>query len=1072
MAELLESPGNFYLNAEQYNATSEPIEASITIEDRSDILSRQDNWMVHVTRFAIDTQASLYYIPPDSTATVTLTVFDYHETAHHRIDQTRYFRDQRTVTLEKGASTLAGFLQLLNDGVPTLRDIAQDTPVVGNSPVATCGRWTVTSSGAFKFTAGVYGIDATVAQHATATPEFFVNIKCSESMRKYLGFKNANLNIQGNESTLQTWKKTLANFYTALSTYRNDIDNWRWKGTATQSYKAGYWADMHEIVNINILDAVSIDTNGHIDDHYGAPQDRITAHAFWKVNDYVVANFQSAPIHGAQTKHECTFFGRIQFLDHTGGVDQVTLVDEEDEDADCPPDSRFDGDLTAANQYNFTQLVNEPRMSRWAFHVNAKQLWGTWSRAYVLKVVNRRQIIINRVELTNTTPATAEITNVGLGGATYDGPLIGDTMYLHSPWNYDAHEPQYPNLNPPSIQQYRTGVVVATETVSIDRTLNMQGAADVPDDTGYLVTLDWTLEPDAWRAERAGPLPTGVPQMRVVFGTRRIPLSTPMVYVAQVAETVHAVNGGIQFQAKIGDTMPVTVGDLVYVGHDHGDSKDPHAVTHVDHSSLKVTIAAGELTQIAANTVVIGMAKSSVYDAVLQADAVGHQITCAAPFIQANNCAINHAALDHKLSALETALELRRSTKHILVRSSTNFGVHTITEDETGIPQLNSIDAHTGNVTIPSGVVESSWETGFNCAVISDIAAHIGASPSFNPAHPETHTNHNHRNLCPSNYFCIDMPYPATDFRTFFTAHIREDWRIRLVNCTAQDTLTAVSARADAHAYDIIDPDRVVQFGSNHCVQENGRWPHDFRVCGSGQFDAFDDGGGSVGQAQKFVVYLFDRRYYPTRDPDGGAFSPDEFQFWRAYMGEDIPQRQAQYPAGIARYELRSGWRAMDAVQAVYKANTTLSLDNVAGINLSLRTEDNCVSELNGQVDLAFPYKSISLTSNDLLAVPERSGDANELQPVLSSYSIPSMFSAGVGSDGTVASFTSSPYGTVTFSEGGARRYHQLTAIPGGLRRFQVNAVLDPKNDRYAKTKISIPAGGRFSCQLLFVRKI
>ena len=122
MAELLESPGNFYLNAEQYNTTSEPVEASITIQDRSDILSRQDNWMVHVTRFAIDTQASLYYIPPDPTATATLTVFQYHDVAHYRVDQTRYFQDQRTVTLAKGASTLAGFLELLNEAVPTLRD--------------------------------------------------------------------------------------------------------------------------------------------------------------------------------------------------------------------------------------------------------------------------------------------------------------------------------------------------------------------------------------------------------------------------------------------------------------------------------------------------------------------------------------------------------------------------------------------------------------------------------------------------------------------------------------------------------------------------------------------------------------------------------------------------------------------------------------------------------------------------------------------------------------------------------------------------------------------------------------
>ena len=129
-------------------------------------------------------------------------------------------------------------------------------------------------------------------------------------------------------------------------------------------------------------------------------------------------------------------------------------------------------------------------------------------------------------------------------------------------------------------------------------------------------------------------------------------------------------------------------------------------------------------------------------------------------------------------------------------------------------------------------------------------------------------------------------------------------------------------------------------------------------------------------------------------------------------------------------------------------------------------------SEKSGQVDIAFPYKSISITSNDLMAVPERSGDANILQPILSSYSIPTMFDAGTSISGEIQSFTSTPYGTITFSEGGARRYHNLSSIPGGLRQFEVRCVLDPKDDTAPKTPMKLPAGGRFSVQFVFVKKV
>ena len=111
MSELIQSGGNFYLNAEQYNTNTQAVEAFIQISDRDDILSRQDNWAVHITRFAVDTQASLYYVPPDATATVTLTSFNYSNINmpdggnRQRIDTTKHFVDRRTVTMANGASS-------------------------------------------------------------------------------------------------------------------------------------------------------------------------------------------------------------------------------------------------------------------------------------------------------------------------------------------------------------------------------------------------------------------------------------------------------------------------------------------------------------------------------------------------------------------------------------------------------------------------------------------------------------------------------------------------------------------------------------------------------------------------------------------------------------------------------------------------------------------------------------------------------------------------------------------------------------------------------------------------------
>ena len=91
MSELVDSPSSFYLNCEQFNSSTEEVDATIKIEDRDDILKRQDRWCVHVTRFSLDTQASLFYVAPDPTATIDMQLFCYRGATENVIDKTKQF---------------------------------------------------------------------------------------------------------------------------------------------------------------------------------------------------------------------------------------------------------------------------------------------------------------------------------------------------------------------------------------------------------------------------------------------------------------------------------------------------------------------------------------------------------------------------------------------------------------------------------------------------------------------------------------------------------------------------------------------------------------------------------------------------------------------------------------------------------------------------------------------------------------------------------------------------------------------------------------------------------------------
>ena len=76
-----------------------------------------------------------------------------------------------------------------------------------------------------------------------------------------------------------------------------------------------------------------------------------------------------------------------------------------------------------------------------------------------------------------------------------------------------------------------------------------------------------------------------------------------------------------------------------------------------------------------------------------------------------------------------------------------------------------------------------------------------------------------------------------------------------------------------------------------------------------------------------------------------------------------------------------------------------------------------------------------------------------------------------INAQGDPAGGSSEPFGTIYFSETGARRFHHLIKAPGALRQFTIEAAITRKDPSKAETRIQLAPGGQFSAQLFFMRK-
>ena len=650
MSELVDSPSSFYLNCEQFNSTTEEVEAVIKIEDRDDILKRQDRWCVHVTRFSLDTQASLFYVAPDSTATIDMQLFCYRGFQgqnQHVIDKTKIFVDQRTFALTEGASTLADLLEQLNEAVPSLThpDVTaeQISSPAGADPnlMARCGQWVATASGRFEFTAAttLNGKIKEIRMYHPADKEYFVNIRMSESMRQVLGVEDADIRVFGRESSLRTYRRLLDQIHAELPAYRNDIDNWRWQGAADMKTLSDWYTTMYPFLNVHLLNCIFCENT---QDQYGQtvqrpdisheirpsvdmPQVRTHFSRFrheWNLLDYFVDNYKSAAPVGTNSQHEKSVFSHFvrERTVQVGGLGAQVAEDQLEFRQQTVPNA-----VTATTiDHLYDNSVNQAAGDGvGAYKMNAKLSWGTWSRAFILGVPNRRQMYVNSGTLTDLDPQEDEF-NLGNGG-TKSTPAVGDTLYIPDSTNTDG-------TGAVVHMRYQRAVIQSVEVTTFVR------AAGKTADAAWLLTFDTELETSAARVANlipivhAGHADHGVPRQRVIWGTRRVPYQ-PLVYISTTTEIVEPVDD--EFSFICADEMPVYPGDHVYIGHTLGSSSYAHEVHAVNYTTGQVTIEAGGIAGIANGAVIYGF--SQFFSVCHEHDSVAGHLTAGTNFVDEPN---------------------------------------------------------------------------------------------------------------------------------------------------------------------------------------------------------------------------------------------------------------------------------------------------------------------------------------------------------------------------------------------------------------------------------------------------
>ena len=105
--ESIRSSDCFYINAQYLNTTTTDQPAEVLVLDDSALLQRSEGYAIHLTRWSLDTQTSLYFVKADEAKQVTIALMAKHGQGWH-LDR------EQTFYVDENLPTVTAFLQWWN----------------------------------------------------------------------------------------------------------------------------------------------------------------------------------------------------------------------------------------------------------------------------------------------------------------------------------------------------------------------------------------------------------------------------------------------------------------------------------------------------------------------------------------------------------------------------------------------------------------------------------------------------------------------------------------------------------------------------------------------------------------------------------------------------------------------------------------------------------------------------------------------------------------------------------------------------------------------------------------------
>ena len=1016
MADALLSKEHFYVNASYYNDTDAEREAVIHIQDNQDILNRSDDWLVHITRFSCDSMQSLPYIVKDNSATWVITAFNEENSP------TRTYK----FILDRNYFTPQALVEAMNVPGRTIRETVETETDATAEEVVEMFRWQIDPEGRFRL-------------KVQPDTDFFghnITYNGSPSMNKLLGFDKI--------TSFTRFQPNAVNRFVNCVRYLEKIIP---KVATAQNIFSGRFHTQVNRVLVDLLAGVEL---VDLDENAASPQttlpnlhsavERILTYTRCDTSIKGVQFKGLVPVRGLAAGQALLPRGMspvwMEWYDvrfphhevdkgHRAGMFQLNWDTAYNFDTGYSYDGRVKfRDLTAA-------AVTDPYIDLpYPVYSPANNTWTNTRYAYPANSLPGYYVsgdVVNSAgQVAFHTRTNLRHFNLTAEAAFLRRVEVGDDMWIVKP--QEGHH---------------------TDMASHGVTFQIESKTDVTN-----------AEVDVKSADAVGNEveAAGFPQ-EVVFTNRRVPFqsrSQTFEFISTVADPGFAsnINPYTTTLARVQWNTNASVGDTLYWVVDGVLQPEAYPIVAVTAATTNGGYAFITYTYdfVASGQIPVPLAL------------ITHQGTSYGVFI--------HKVAGDKARWVTDAKNM--------VLSATTFTYEHKNPDGVRVAQAQEAD----HISYPA----TYWQTYNEDALgeqVESFVKQLRLQSIFN-----------------------DQPHPTQVSANGFTREQVDDEFSMLPAKTRVIRPYSGLPFVDLGGEQLADAEMIAG-DQNKVLRRYGQGTHPTAIIGRfpQPFWAILAHLGGASVVQFVSAAKHDRPNLLVsassngvgdlviRGQMGGAYKPaapivlgiaESIEMEECYLfwaPEDIHGMGGAIDAGAAGLQSQEP-TANEGIGAIAYGQTSHTF-NLAQKEMSSSVllndvphrlfgfdGDYIASTYSSHVDLMFPFRQLIITSDDLQQLPEKSQDASSRQPILSSYTLSTLGNTTVDKEGHPAGGTSHPFGTVYFSESGARRYHHLLKLPGALRSFRLAAALTYKDNSKEPVKVKLMPGGQFAAQILFTRKM